>query len=113
MAKNIQRMVKEPVTTGLVFLIQDFVLFEEVMINNSKIKANEKNPQFWIELADIVKADIYDAMKNNEDMIEDDDYAAYNPSDRKVLEYMLNSNNRVYLNDMIVDAVESWLKHNR
>ena len=63
MANDIQRMVKEPVTTGLVFLIEDFVLFEETMMNNPKIKSNLQNTQFWVELADIVKADIYEALK--------------------------------------------------
>lgn len=113
MANDIQRMVKEPVTTGLVFLIEDFVLFEETMMNNPKIKSNLQNTQFWVELADIVKADIYEALKEKTDIPEDYDYDTYKPSDKKVLEYLMNSKNRVYLNDMIDDAVANWLKHNR
>ena len=111
MTNDIQRMTKEPVTTGLVFLIQDFVLFEETMMNNPKIKSNLKNTQFWVELADIVRANIYEALTEDTEGLDECD--TYKPSDKKVLEYLMNAKNRVYLNDMIDDAVQNWLKHNR
>lgn len=112
MASNWKILEKETrLITALVVLCQDYVLVDEEFMKNSKIKKNMRSPEFWIELAQELRGAIADKLSKQEDDEGYDEYGASTVSDKTIINYVMDPNNRFDLNDVICESVESWLKH--
>lgn len=110
--KNWNIINKESNTiTALVVLCQDYVTVDEEFMSNHKIKRNLQNPEFWIEMAHSLRGAIALYIQQQNDCISYDEYEDSEVSDAVIANFALNPSNRFELNDIICDAVESWLKH--
>lgn len=85
----------------LTYICQDFVLTDEEFMMNDIVIENKNRPAFWIEMAARVNMILggklaTQAIKEHRD------------SD-SVLDYIMSFDKRMDLNDMLIDAIESYL----
>ena len=105
-AKKMQTI--DAIQSALIVVAQNFVCYDDTFMSTKIIAANLKNRKFWEAVADNIKAEIIDGLTTDKEGYDDIDIVV--PSDNTVLDYIVNIDNRLELNDMVVDAVESWLK---
>lgn len=96
-------------TSALVVLCQDYVLFDDEFSGNKKIKKNVSNATFWIELAHELRGNIETNLRSDQEGYDEIDWDGV--SDNELLAYIMDIENRFALNDIICQTIESWLKH--
>lgn len=94
-------------TVALAVLCQDYVLCDDEFMKNDKIKKSLSSPKFWIELAHTLRGAIASSMQT-EELDYDDEQEI---SDNVILDFALNYENKLLLNDLICESVEGWLSH--
>lgn len=106
---SFNKLYKEtPTITAIAVVTQDFVLFDEEFNANKKIQKNIDKQSFWIDIAQI----IYDKLSQSLVSAMDEegfDEQESTVSDVAIYNYVLDHKNRLALNDIICDAVESWI----
>lgn len=106
--KNIAK--EKNTTIALVVLCQDYVLFDDELMRDVNIKKNLHNEDFWAELSKHLYGTIKATLeKMREDSGEYDEFEDTDITESEVLHYVLNTDNRFDLNDMILETVEAWL----
>ena len=107
-----KKIAKEPnVIVALTILCQDYILFDDEFANNKKISKKMNDEEFWLELSKHLYGSVKELLENGkEDDGEYDEFEDSGVSDNEILAYVLNTENRFDLNDMIVNTVEHWLK---
>lgn len=109
--KSFGKLYKEsPAITAIAMMAQDYVLFDEECYANQKIKKNFQNQNFWLDISQNIFNTVSDLIaKKNRDDSDDIDEQDIQISDKMVYNYILNAENRFYLNDIICEAVENWI----
>lgn len=97
------------VTVALIVLCQDYILFDDELMKHSIIKRNLKSDVFWIELSKHLYGTISSYLESKRfDESEYDEFEDTSVKEFEVLEFILDTDNRFELNDMILDTVEDW-----
>ena len=109
---NWKRLIKEPNTVSvLAIMCHDYAVFDEEFSKNPNVKTNVDNADIWINLAHslrgVISAHLEKKLKNEGY----DEYEECNVTDAMIIHFAMMSKNRLTLNDMICDTVETWLRH--
>lgn len=106
---SFNKLYKEtPTITAIAVVTQDFVLFDEEFNTNKKIQKNIDKQSFWIDIAQIIYDKLSQSLVSTMDE-EGFDEQESTVSDVAIYNYVLDHKNRLALNDIICDAVESWI----
>ena len=106
---SFNKLYKEtPTITAIAVMAQDFVLFDEEFGTNKKIQKNVDKQAFWIDIAQTIYDKLAQSLVNTMDE-EGFDEQESSVSDVAIYNYVLDHKNRLNLNDIICDAVESWI----
>ena len=98
--------------TSMAELCKDYVLYDEELMANPKIKKHINNDVFWREIGQICQSKVRDYLESqSEDENEYDDVDDYGLSDKTVIAFAINPENRFDVNDLILDSIEDWLLH--
>lgn len=98
--------------TNMAELCKDYVLYDEELMDNSKIKKHINNDVFWREIGQICQGKVRDYLEaQNCDENEYDDVDDYGLSDKTVVAFAIDPKNRFDINDLILEAIEEWLVH--
>lgn len=107
--KNWKKAGNDALTTALVLVAQNYALFDDELTTNAKFKKNIDSPDFWIEIAQALRASVAENISSSDDT----EYDAYEETidDKTIFNYVMSPNNRFELNDVICDTIEEYLKH--
>lgn len=109
---NYKKIAKESnVVVALVVLCQNYILYDDALTENKSIKKNLNDEGFWIELSKHLYGSVKEYLeKERVDECEYDEFEDAGVTDAEILEYVLNTDNRLDFNDMIFDTVDNWIK---
>lgn len=97
------------VTIALIVLCQDYILFDDELMKNNTIKKSMQIEDFWVELSKHLYGTVRAYLESKRfDESEYDEFEDTSVKESEVLDFILDTNNRFELNDMILDTVEDW-----
>ena len=96
--------------TSMAELCKDYVLYDEELMANSKIKKHINNDVFWREIGQMCQSKVKALIESKDvDENEYDDFEDFGVSDKTVIAFAINPENRFEVNDLILESVEDWL----
>ena len=106
---SFNKLFKEStIVVATVAIAQDYVCFDDEFMSHKKVQKNKDNQTFWIDVAHMIIDAAKKQVVGNADMEGFDDQND-GIADVAIFNYIMDLNNRMLVNDMICDAVESWI----